>query len=1036
MLDIGVTRKLVIPCQQITLIKVIDFLFSTFIHFTHHFHSYMKHFFSMVILLMTCLLQQAYAQDRSISGRVTDRGNGQGLPGVTVLAKGTTIGTSTNADGGFTLSVPASVSKITFSYVGYATQERDASAATIDVSLAPDAKQLDEVVVNGLASNVKRSNLANAITTVSAKELYGSTRPATLDGAMNGKIVGANISSTGGAPGGGVSVQLRGVSTITGNVQPLYIIDGVYAISQEIGNGAGSASFTGASSGAGRTSQDNGTNRISDLNPADIESIEVLKGPSAAAIYGQRANAGVIIIKTKRGVAGQTSVNVSQDLGFQKIQRYVGHEDFTANKVEQVFGTGAAGTAEKAKLASAQGAGKIYDYEKEVFGNTGFLRNTNLSVSGGNDRTKFFASGSNSREDGIVKNTNYIRSSVRLNVDQKIGSRVDLGVSAGYFNTTNRRSFFGNDNNGVSVGYNLLSIPSYAELHKDPATGLFPDSDYTGDNPLAIIERGINQETTNRVTTASNVTVRLIDNENSSLRIAAQGGIDFAGSNAQLGLPADLQSQRSSANPGVARVAKNQFFNYNLQTFLIYDWKIGQFGLSSQVGATRLGLNTQLQYSQGQNLAPGPLQPDRGTIVTQQTSIQDETDVGYVAQQEINFQDRIIATGGVRFDKSSRNGDVKKLYAFPKASLAINLTKFDFMSIDKVSLVKLRAAYGETGNPAFFGGTFSPLTGISTGGNVGFLPSTVVGNPSIGPERATELEAGIDLGFFNNRVNFEGTVYNKKVIDLVQSFNTAPGTGVQAVRAFPVGDLRNRGIELSLNVIPVQAANFRWSSTTQFWLNRSLVTRLIVPAINLNPGFGAGYGTTFFALNESPTQWYGRPAATDNPFLLTRYGDAQPTFQTTFLNSFTLFKNFDLSFLLHWKQNSYTSNLTVTNQDGFGTSKDWSTPYTKPDGTVVPLGEARQSFDASYYIQNSGYVRLREVSLYYSLPGTLRTSLFKDYVKTLRLGVSGNNLVTWTGYKGYDPEVSNFGSTNTQAQVDVVSYPSTKRVFFTLQLGF
>lgn len=460
--------------------------------------------------------------------------------------------------------------------------------------------------------------------------------------------------------------------------------------------------------------------------------------------------------------------------------------------------------------------------------------------------------------------------------------------------------------------------------------------------------------------------------------------------------------------------------------------------LSTQVGATRLGLNTQLQFSQGQNLAPGPLQPDRGTIVTQQTSIQDETDVGYVAQQELNFQDRIIATGGVRFDKSSRNGDPKKLYAFPKASLAVNLTKFDFFSIDKVSLVKLRAAYGETGNPAFFAGTFSPLGGISTGGNVGLIPSTLVGNPTIGPERATELELGLDLGFFNNRLNLEATVYNKKVVDIINTYNTAPGTGVSAIRAFPVGDLRNRGIELSLNVVPVQAANFRWSSTTQFWLNRSLVTRLIVPTINLNPGFGAGYGTTFFALNESPTQWYGRPAvsATESPFLLTRYGDAQPQYQMTFLNSFTILKNFDLSFLLHYKKDSYTSNLTITNQDGFGTSKDWSQPYTQKDGTVVPIGEARQSFDASYYIQNSGYVRLREVSLYYSLPGALRTSVFKDYIKSLRLGVSGNNLITWTGYKGYDPEVSNFGSTNTQAQVDVVGYPSTKRVFFTLQFGF
>ena len=551
----------------------------------------------------------------------------------------------------------ASANRLAFSYIGYTAQERTIEgASTIDVALGIDSKQLDEVVVSGLASTVKRSNLANAITTVSANDLYGSTRPVTVDAALNGKVVGANISANSGAPGGGVSVQLRGISTLTGNVQPLYIIDGVYAVSQEIGNGAGSASFSGASAGTGRTSQDGGTNRISDLNPADIESIEVLKGPSAAAIYGTRANAGVILIKTKRGAAGQTRINVSQDLGFQTIQRYLGHSDFDLAKVQQVYG---GGLDDVFKAAN----GKTYDYEKEVFGNTGFLRNTNVSLSGGTDKTKFYVAAGTTREDGIVKRTDYERSSIRANVDQKIGSRIDLSLNSGFANTTNRRSFFGNDNNGVSVGYNLISIPSFVDLHKDPVTGLYPDSPVTGDNPLAIVDRAVNKETTNRVTEAANIVLRILDTEKSSLRLTGQGGVDFASSNALLALPADLQSQISSANPGVARVAKNQFFNYNLQTFLIYDWKLadGAVALTSQVGATRLNLNTQLQYSQGQALAPGPLQPDRGIITSQQTTIQDETDVGYIAQQEVNYKDRIVATGGVRFDKSSRNGDSQKL---------------------------------------------------------------------------------------------------------------------------------------------------------------------------------------------------------------------------------------------------------------------------------------------------------------------------------------------------------------------------------------
>ncbi|HEX8349318.1 MAG TPA: carboxypeptidase-like regulatory domain-containing protein, partial [Hymenobacter sp.] len=277
----------------------------------------MKKLIFMFLLLMTGLLQQVQAQDRALSGKVTDRSGGQGIPGATVLVKGTTVGASTNADGSFSLSAPSTAITLVISSIGYTTVEQPiGDNTTFTIGLAADVKQLDEVVVSGLATTVKRSNLANAITTVSAKELIGSTRPVTVDAALNGKIVGANIAQTSGAPGGGVSIQLRGISTLTGSASPLYIIDGVYAVNDAIGNGAGSAAFSQAAAGAGRTTQDNPVNRISDINPNDIESIEVLKGSSAAAIYGQRASNGVILIRTKRGAAGQTRVGFTQDLGF------------------------------------------------------------------------------------------------------------------------------------------------------------------------------------------------------------------------------------------------------------------------------------------------------------------------------------------------------------------------------------------------------------------------------------------------------------------------------------------------------------------------------------------------------------------------------------------------------------------------------------------------------------------------------------------------------------------------------------------------
>lgn len=1005
-------------------------------------------------LLLSVALGRAVAQDRTISGRVVDRATNEGLPGVTVLVKGTQIGGATNADGSFSLSVPASATTLRISSVGYTAVEQPITDGPISVGLTSDVKQLNEVVVSGLATTVKRANLANAITTVSAKELIGSTRPVTVDAALNGKIVGANISQTSGAPGGGVNVQLRGISTLTGSGQPLYIIDGVYAVNDEVGNGAGSAAFSGASAGTGRTTQDNAVNRISDINPNDIESIEVLKGSSAAAIYGQRANAGVIIIRTKRGVAGQTRVGLTQDIGFARAIRLLGKEDFTPEKIDalrpltdtqtpaQRAAVLEARAEEKRLLAEAIAGGRIYDYEKEIFGNTAFIRNTSLNVSGGTDRTKFYVSGTTTDENGIVKNTGFERHSIRANVDQKLGSRIDIGLTSSYTNSSNRRGFTGNDNTGVGVTYTLAYTPSYAQLFPNEA-GVFPDNPYGGDNPLAIIERSINQETTNRTGQAFNGTLRILDREKSSLRLAVQGGIDFASTSALLALPADLQSQRGLANPGAVRQVNNRSFNSNAQAFLIYDWTLGDnISLTSQIGTIRLRFDRNLSFSQGQNLAPGtPLTPNRASLVTQDVFIQPERDLGQVIQQDVNFRDQVILGAGVRFDKSSRNGDANKYYAFPNARAAVNLAKFGFFQLPSVNLVKFRAAYGETGAPAFFGALYSPLTNVSIGGRPGFIPSTVVGNKNIEPERATELEAGLDLGFLDNRITLEATVYEKFAKNLVNTFNLAPGTGVTAIRAFPVGDLRNRGLELSLGIAPVRSENFTWNTTTLFSLNRTEVTRLVVPDFNTGSGFGGGFGRNIFRLGDSPSRWYGTPVSADNAGILgglTRYEEAQPKFIMSFINNFTIAKSVEVNFLLAWRKDSYTSNLSRLLKDEGGTTEDWSQPSPELDdaGQPIPLGIYRTGLTAREYIQNSGFVRLREASIYYSLPASLRTSLFKDYVRNIRVGFSGNNLLTWTDYVGYDPEVSVFGSTTNVAQVDVTSFPNTRRVFFHLNLDF
>jgi TonB-dependent SusC/RagA subfamily outer membrane receptor len=259
------------------------------------------------------LLSMATFAQTTISGTIKSE-NGNPIPGVTVIVKGTTVGTIGSTDGKYSISPRQSNPTLVFTSIGFQTKEIVVgSRNTVDVTLTEDLANLEEVVVTGLASSIKRSNLANAIGTISAKELMGTTQIQTVDNAFYGKLAGVNMNTNGGAPGGGVSIQLRGISSLVGASQPLYIIDGVYA--NNAVNRSGRGSVTGAS---GAENQDDGANRISDLNPNDIENVEVLKGPSAAAIYGTRANAGVIIITTKRGSSGKTKVSFAQDFGFAR----------------------------------------------------------------------------------------------------------------------------------------------------------------------------------------------------------------------------------------------------------------------------------------------------------------------------------------------------------------------------------------------------------------------------------------------------------------------------------------------------------------------------------------------------------------------------------------------------------------------------------------------------------------------------------------------------------------------------------------------
>ena len=978
------------------------------------------------------------AQQFSVSGKITDSGTGEPLAGVNVIVKGTTIGVITDIEGNYNLSIRGSEATIVVSFIGYLTEEISVTNATgtLNVNMVEDVTNLEEVVVTGLASSVKRSNLANAVSTVSAEELLGTTDPQTLDNALYGKLNGVNINANGGAPGGGISVQLRGISTLgAGSSQPLYIIDGVYVDNSTIRTGR--TQVNGASSGQNSTSQDNAANRIADLNPEDIESIEVLKGSSAAAIYGTRANAGVIIITTKKGKAGKTKVRLKQDLGFARALNLQDFDDWNPDKITAFFGTGERAEAELAAYFQALQEGRITNWEDEFYGETPLLSNTQVSVSGGNEKTTFYVSGGLRTEDGIMKNTGFDRYSIRANIDHKFSKKVDISLNSNYIRTKTQRGFTGNQNNtGGSIGYNIAYLPSYVDIFPD-TQGNYPNNPFFNDNPLAIRDLGVNDSDVDRFIVSSAININLLQTDNSLLKFTAQGGVDYVSANSLIYFPEILQHQQALANPGDVMWGRNDNLNTNWQAFLIFNTNVGKTNFNTQVGTVRLHQDVENLLTRGRGLSGGQTNLRWATVQSIQGQLdQTVTDVGIVAQEEINWDDKIIGTVGVRFDRSTLNRDQDKFYAFPKASIAANIANFNFWDVNNVNQLKLRVAYGETGGLPNFGNTFESLTPQLIGGSLGGQVGTRGVDPDLEPETASELEFGLDAGLFGNVISLEATYYIKQVNDLILDQVPAESTGIQAI-ATNAADLENKGIELALGVSPVRTNSVNWFSKVLYWRNRAEITRLNIPPFTTG-GFGPALGTYLIAEGLSPTTIVGIPGGADTPGGFTIHGDRLADFQMTFLNQVTLYKNLELTFLFHWKKGGDNINLSAFLWDEGGTTPNWD---GDDDGDGIPNGPDRngewiQDNNAGVYIQDASYVKLREIGLYYTLPQNLTSRLFNGLVERVKLGFSGNNLFLWTDYESYDPEVSNFGTQPVTSNIEVTPYPTSRRMFFHLNIDF
>ena len=956
-----------------------------------------------------------FAQNKTVTGQVTERNN-LPLPYATITIKNSSRALVSDVNGKFVVSVPQSAVLIV-SASGFKTQTIKVENATdLQISLTEDVARLDEIVVTGLSTSIKRRNLANAVAVISSKELAGTAPAQTFDAALEGKIPGAYINANSGSPGGGISVKLRGVTSVYGNTQPLYVVDGVYADNSSTSGGLNAV--TSAASGGSTSNQDNPSSRIADLRAEDIENIEILKGASAAAIYGSKASGGVVIITTKRGKQGRTNISLSQDVGFLKPIKLLGVRKFTAQTAATLPGDSATLTQ---LFLDAQSKGQIYDYEREIYDHTRFTRNTILSMNGGDEKTSFYFSVAQKDEGGIVKRTGYNNTSVRLNLDHKITDNIKIGISTNYINSSADRGLFGNDNAGVTTGIVLASTPGFVQLHAD-ANGSYPNNPFASSNPLQTIALMKNNESVNRFITGANLDVTLQKNNKSITKFIGRGGFDFYNLQTSVLFPGILQFQTINKGTTIQGLTKSLNTNYILSlvnTFTPSD-KLSlttSAGITQETGDYNNLLNVATQVISGQSNVD-----QAGALNATQLRTK-YLNGGIFIQEEAYIVDAIALTGGIRFDRSSNNGDVSKYYTYPKAGVSWNLTNMGIVKEGLFENIKLRAAYGQANNVPAYGSKFTSLGVSNITGFPGLLVNTQEGQADIKPERQTEFETGIDLSLFKGRLSFELTYYNKKIFDFLL-LTTPPASSGFAQHWVNAGNLTNHGVELGMNARPVESKNIIWNTSVNFWLNRSKVTKLVVQPVQLGSVGGVLLGTFQIEQGKSATQIIGL-----NGQGVGVLGDAEPKFQMNTYNEITFLNKLSLRFLLHWKYGGQNVNVTKLQNVFGGTSAD----FDNPTKAGFPYGVSQLMLigsDAHQTVETSSYLRFREIGLYYTF-----NKLPVSYIKAIKIGASLNNYFTITKYKSYDPEVSNFG-TGFSSGVDIDPYPSTKRAAFHVSFDF
>jgi TonB-dependent starch-binding outer membrane protein SusC len=959
------------------------------------------------------------AQTRTITGTVVRAGGGSPIAGAEVVVEGTSTFAVTRDDGTFAVQAAAGEVRLRISMLGFrrTTITVGAGVSSTRVEMEMDVLQMEQIVVTGQATGVARRNLANAVATVTAEEIT-AVPPTTLEQGLMGRIAGANIQSNSGAPGGGYQVRLRGVSTILGGATPLYVVDGIIVSDVAIPSGQHVITRSSANPVVGGR-QDNAQNRIADLNPNDIESIEVLKGASASAIYGSKANNGVIVITTKRGRVGRPQFDVSQRVGVSRASNTLGSRNFeTLEEAVRRFGPRAADFWQQ---------GVTYDNERALAGGTPVSYEVSASVRGGTETTRYYGSILTRHEGGIIQNTFFDRNALTLNVDQVVGSRVSFGIRTQVLQTKAGRGLTNNDNTQRSFYMTLPRTPNFIDLRQRP-DGTWPVNPFSNSNPLQTAALLRNEEDVNRVISGANIDINAFQSENQDLRILLNGGVDFFNQKNRLISPAELQFEQREGLPGTSLLGTAQSMNVTMNANAVHTLRDRDRGIvaTSSLGIQWEDRDLDFYTIIARQLLAGLTNIDRGTAVEVRQSRQRVKDFGLFAQEELLIRDRLLLTFGIRGDMSSNNSDTQAMYFFPKGSGSYVFEDLGGL----VDEVKIRAALGFSGNQPLYGYKFSEYVG----GNVSGLPTVEAGLQTaaddIRPERQREIEGGADILGFGGRATLELTVYEKLIQDLLLQRTLAPSSGF-STQIFNGGELRTRGFEAALTAVPVLEANSRWTVRGTFSLDRNELISLPVPRFTTG-GFGFLYGSYVAEEGKSLTQILGNVTLEDGSRIIGPIGNGNPDFLYGFSSDYQR-GPVSVSALLSGQQGGTLVNLTKFLYDLARNTADCNERVG--DETICDQRNRLFPSNANTYSEDGSFLKLREVRVGYEVPRAIAQGIWSQ-VGSVRVNLSGRNLLTFTGYTGLDPEVSNFGTQAVARGFDVAPYPPSRSLWLSVDISF